>query len=300
VKIAFSHERFGIVSVADPVCFAVPLITLLAACVVALALGLSAFGLVQPAAGQQPRGCGPTEMPTFVFGFAALHDKLGAVMGHPTSCEYADPNGTGDTEQNTTTGLAFWRSSTNTPTFTDGVTHWALTPHGDVTWVGPEVDPPPDARVITIMWTPEPPTKSTGCVSTGGLPDPECTPGALNPDVRQDTVATTICVPGFSERVRPPTSVTRPLERRLLPAYGLIGASPADFELDHLISLELGGAPRDVANLWPEPLAGDLNARQKDRVENVLHAQVSSGARTLSEAQRLIATDWVSVFRQLT
>jgi hypothetical protein len=78
-----------------------------------------------------------------------------------------------------------------------------------------------------------------------------------------------------------------------------VNASPSDFELDHLISLELGGAPRDAANLWPEPLAGDLNARQKDRVENFLHAQVCSGARSLPEAQRLIATDWVSVFRQL-
>ena len=32
-------------------------------------------------------------------------------------------------------------------------------------------------------------------------------------------------------------------------AYGYGGQPVLDFELDHLISLELGGAPRDPANL---------------------------------------------------
>ncbi len=264
-----------------------------------LGLLLSVLAPAQVLSAAQAQGCGPGEQPTYVFGFADLHDKLGAVMGSPVTCEYADPNGTGDTEQNTTTGLAFWRKSTNTPTFTDGSTHWALTGHGDLTWVGSSIDPPPDAVAITIAWTPNAPDKTSGCVSSGGLPDPECTPGALNPAVTQQTIGTTICVAGYSESVRPPTSYTSPLERQLLVAYGQGGASPADFELDHLISLELGGAPRDVANLWPEPYAGDVNARQKDRVENYLHSQVCSGARLLSEAQRLIATDWVSVYRQI-
>jgi hypothetical protein len=215
-------------------------------------------------------------------------------MGAPTSCEYADPNGTGDTEQNTTAGLAFWRKSTNTPTFTNGWAHWALTPIGHVTWDGANIDPPSDA-----MWTPAARAKTTDCVSTDGLPDAGCTPGALNPDVTQDTIYSTICVPGYSARVRPPTSYTSPLERQMLVDYGQLGASPADYELDHLISLELGGSPRDPANLWPEPYAGVGNARQKDVVENYLHAQVCNGALPLSEAQRLIATDWLSVYHQI-
>ena len=251
-----------------------------------------------PTSAQSARGCGPDESPSYVFGFADLHDWLGETMGAPLTCEYADPNGTGDTEQNTSVGLAFWRKSTNTPTFTDGSSHWALTEHGRLTWTGTSIDPATDAVFIT--WIPPVPAKTTGCFSSGGLPDGSCTPGGVNPDVTPETLERTICTSGYSERIRPPTSYTRPLELQLLAAYGAPpGASPADYELDHLISLELGGAPRDPANLWPEPYAGDANARQKDVVENYLHRQVCDAGMPLGEAQRLIATDWLSVYRKI-
>jgi len=93
-------------------------------------------------------GCAPGQSPQFVFGFAVLRERVGPVMGDPTTCEYADPNGTGDVLQKTTTGLAFWRKSTNTPTFTTGVGHFALTPASPLTvvyWDGPSIDPPPNA-----------------------------------------------------------------------------------------------------------------------------------------------------------
>lgn len=83
------------------------------------------------------------QTPQFVFGFATLKAQLGDAMGEPVSCEYADPNGTGDTLQDTSTGLAFWRKSTNTPTFTNGTTHWGLAPTGLLSWTGASIDPPP-------------------------------------------------------------------------------------------------------------------------------------------------------------
>ena len=87
--------------------------------VIGLVLGALLRGV--PAFAQSAPYCAPGQLPGFVFGFAALHDWLGdATMGAAATCEYADPNGTGDTQQNTTRGLAFWRKSTNTPTFTDG------------------------------------------------------------------------------------------------------------------------------------------------------------------------------------
>jgi hypothetical protein len=52
-----------------------------------------------------------------------------------------------------------------------------------------------------------------------GLPNPALTPGATNPDVTQDTISTTICVPGWTKTVRPPISYTNPLKRRLIPPY---------------------------------------------------------------------------------
>ena len=59
-------------------------------------------------------------------------------MGGAITCEFADPNGTGDVHQQTTKGLAFWRKRSNTPTFTNGYDHWALTTAGLVHWIGVE------------------------------------------------------------------------------------------------------------------------------------------------------------------
>lgn len=99
--------------------------------------------LVLPAAAhaQQVPFCEPDQEATFALGFAALQQALGPRMGEPTECEHANSDN-GDTLQHTTTGLAFYRKSTNTPTFTDGWNHWALSPSGPVVWSGDQVDPP--------------------------------------------------------------------------------------------------------------------------------------------------------------
>ena len=87
-------------------------------------------------------GCAPGQTPRFSLGFADLKAHLGDVLGDPTTCEFADPGGSGDMLQQTTHGLAFWRKSSNTPTFTDGSVHWAFTPAGWVQWTGASIDPP--------------------------------------------------------------------------------------------------------------------------------------------------------------
>jgi len=123
--------------------------------------------------------------------------------------------------------------------------------------------------------------------------------GARNPAVTPQTLAQTICKPGWTKTVRPPLSWTAPLKRKLLREQHLPGVV-ADYELDHLISLELGGAPRDLANLWLEPYEAHghrfapsgLGSESKDVVENVLKHDVCIGKIDLGEAQRRIATDW--------
>jgi hypothetical protein len=133
------------------------------------------------------------------------------------------------------------------------------------------------------------------CHATGhGLyssPDPHCTPGALNPAVRQSTIDQTICVSGYTKTIRPPESVTGPEKLASMAAYGDGGRSPHDFEYDHLVSLELGGAVNDPRNLWPEP--GD-SPNPKDSVEDHLHSLVCGGQMPLATAQHIIATGWVS------
>jgi hypothetical protein len=107
------------------------------------------------------------------------------------------------------------------------------------------------------------------------------TPGALNPDVRQATIARTICVRGWTRTVRPPVSYTNALKARQLREYGLRGPL-SGYQEDHLISLELGGAPVDPRNLWPEPYP---RAADVDRIENELNRRVCDGSLSLAAAQ---------------
>jgi hypothetical protein len=129
------------------------------------------------------------------------------------------------------------------------------------------------------------------CVSIHGLPDAKCTPGAVNPDVTQGNIQTTICRPGYTRTIRPSSYRMRKVEAERMKAYGAKGTR-ADYELDHLISLEIGGCPDCSTNLWPEPYKGKWNAHDKDKVENALHRAVCSGRMSLREAQEIISTDW--------
>jgi hypothetical protein len=111
---------------------------------------------------------------------------------------------------------------------------------------------------------------------------PTLTPGALNPDVTQATIRQTICSHGWTKTVRPPTSFTSALKLVQMRQYGFTGG-PADYQEDHFISLELGGAPDDPKNLWPER---QPRADHVDTIENDLNGQVCSGGLGLAEAQR--------------
>lgn len=126
------------------------------------------------------------------------------------------------------------------------------------------------------------------------LPDPACTPGALNPDVTQATISSTICVSGWTSTIRPPTSYTNGLKVQGISDYGYSDTSTADYEEDHFLPLELGGAPRDPANLWPQPRYGSQTAANKDSVENYVKRAVCAGSATLADAQHAMLTDWTT------
>jgi hypothetical protein len=131
------------------------------------------------------------------------------------------------------------------------------------------------------------------------LPDPLCTPGALNPAVDQADIASTICARGWSSSVRPPESVTEPEKLASMRAYGIAGDA-SEFEYDHLVPLELGGAPNDPRNLWPElnyPAAGGYFLNPKDHLEDALNRLVCDGQMQLARAQQLIARDWLGAYR---
>lgn len=131
------------------------------------------------------------------------------------------------------------------------------------------------------------------------LPDPNCTPGALNPQVTQSTIASTICKSGYTSAIRPPESVTEHEKQASASAYGYTGSfSIAEF--DHLVPLELGGDPNDPANLWIEPndkTGATSFANSKDKLENRLKSLVCSGNLSLSTAQQAIASNWAAAYK---
>lgn len=88
----------------------------------------------------------------------------------------------------------------------------------------------------------------------------------------------TICVPGWTATIRPPLSYTEALKRSQLPP----GAKLSNYEEDHWIPLELGGAPREPRNLWPELWP---DAHKKDAQENALRKAVCGGEISLEEAR---------------
>jgi hypothetical protein len=121
----------------------------------------------------------------------------------------------------------------------------------------------------------------------GQLPDPRCTPGSVDPAVTQGNLRLTICRPGYTKTVRPPASATSRFKFDVAyPAYHEPKSKRT--ELDHLVSLELGGS-NDATNLWPE---SPPTPNPKDKVENALHAAICDGRVKLTAAQNAIASNW--------
>jgi hypothetical protein len=125
------------------------------------------------------------------------------------------------------------------------------------------------------------------------LPDPVCTPGAVNPRVTQANIGTTICKPRWAtlERARYfPLSRSEPTKRRLVRTYGeYAGPSLRGYELDHEVPLSSGGSPDDERNLWPESPA---TPNAKDKVEAAANRAICSGRMTLAHVQAGFEKDW--------
>lgn len=115
------------------------------------------------------------------------------------------------------------------------------------------------------------------------VPNPDLTPGAvLTTDVQ------TICKHGYTATVR---HVTLSERKAVFKAYGIPYSQHHSYELDHNVSLELGGS-NAIANLWPQSYRTMPNARTKDRLENELHRLVCAGKLGIRDAQQAIRGDW--------
>jgi hypothetical protein len=87
-------------------------------------------------------------------------------------------------------------------------------------------------------------------------------------------------------------------QRQVFREYGIEGAPSKDYEVDFLITPELGGS-NDIHNLWPESYHSPVwNAHVKDQLEERLRQMVCDGQLDLGTAQQDISTDWISAYKK--
>ncbi|MDQ1356865.1 MAG: hypothetical protein QOG44_1238 [Acidimicrobiaceae bacterium] len=134
------------------------------------------------------------------------------------------------------------------------------------------------APTTTAPTTTAPTTTAPTTTTTAGVPA-----DMLNPAVTPATIATTICVSGYTTTIRPPVSFTDRLKVHQIMTYGYADRQVRDYEEDHVIALEIGGAAAATVNLFPEPHAFSI---PDDTLENSLHSGVCTGRLGLAEAQR--------------
>ena len=121
-------------------------------------------------------------------------------------------------------------------------------------------------------------------------PDPKLTPGAVF-----EVSTAEVCRRGYARSVRHVDGKTKAMVYR---EYGIRRHEGSAYEIDHLISLELGGS-NDIRNLWPESFdTQSWNAHVKDKLEDRLHKLVCDGTLSLREAQAAIASDWTAAYRK--
>lgn len=124
-------------------------------------------------------------------------------------------------------------------------------------------------------------------------------PPAEVPGAVSTLTAQQLCAKTFrTSKERPPADYTDKLKHQQLIAWHYASTNKKLYEEDHLISLEIGGDPKNPKNLWPEMWAGKCGAHVKDRLEDRLHALVCHKKLALTDAQHAIATDWVAAYNQ--
>ena len=160
----------------------------------------------------------------------------------------------------------------------------------------------------------------TGAAFAADLPNPALTPGDALTAVPTAKAATClskltgqevskgdpvtqemVCTSGYTKCVR---AVAPPVRASAFHGYGLQGnhtgycEGQEGCELDHLVSLEIGGS-NSVKNLWPQSFdTSPWNAHVKDQLENFFHAEVCAGRIPLEQAQKEISSNWIDAYRK--
>jgi hypothetical protein len=158
-------------------------------------------------------------------------------------------------------------------------------------------------------------------------PNPTLTPGAINPEITQSNIAQTICHKGWKTGTERDKTTSEAQKEKTYKSYNITPpphdtGQDQECELDHLISLENGGAD-SIENIWPQcgpdwPTGPRVPLEQryfkmKDAVENYVHngiclnvpdAKFSEGPKppsplTLAQGQAILKGDWYACYEKM-
>jgi len=125
-----------------------------------------------------------------------------------------------------------------------------------------------------------------------------CDRSVYNAHVTQATIAQTICQPGYTKAVRPPTNFTNSVKQTLLKRAGYPESEVSKYKLDYVVPVALGGHPRKLENFELIRRDGPINTKRKNGIEQKLQCLVCAGELSLADAQREAATDWQAAFQR--
>jgi hypothetical protein len=149
------------------------------------------------------------------------------------------------------------------------------------------------ACLLLAMWLHQPANSlrpSSASLERWEEPNLQLTPGATVPITPNE-----VCAEAATKSA---AAIPVSLKRKVFELYGVTPPQPDAYEVDYLITPELGGAT-DIRNLWPEPYQDTVwNAHVKDQLEDRLHQMVCRGDVDLATAQRDLSTDWIAAYRK--
>jgi hypothetical protein len=100
----------------------------------------------------------------------------------------------------------------------------------------------------------------------------------------------------IAERDKDRGGVTLEMEQKVFAHYRLPWSRRAEFKIDHLIPLELGGADT-IDNLWPQSVRiKPYGADRKELLTELLLEWVRTGRMTIAQAQEEMRKDWIDAF----
>ena len=118
----------------------------------------------------------------------------------------------------------------------------------------------------------------------------------LDARVTQQSVAGTICRPGYADTVSPPLDEIMARKNQLLTARGIDPDDGVSYALDRRVPILLGGSPDALQNFDLLPWAGHGGERRKELLAARLKRCVCAGRMSLADAQAAIVGNWTKQY----